>query len=93
MTDSFDPRSLDPRPFSWYGLGTTEGGLPVHLPVGVTVDGEGPTNDDEADRFECWCRDPWCPLTEALRKAAEAAARKYPAPDELPRDPDAFPSV
>jgi hypothetical protein len=53
-----------------------EGGLPVHLPFGVTVDGRGPAPDDEADHWVCWCWDPDCELTRALRLAGEAGARR-----------------
>ena len=34
-----------------------DGGLPVHLYIGVDIEGNGPTNDGEAYRFICWCFD------------------------------------
>lgn len=34
-----------------------DSGLPVHLYIGVDVNGNGPTNDGEAYRFICWCFD------------------------------------
>ena len=29
--------------------------LPEHFPIPVNVDGQGPTNTDEAVRIVCWC--------------------------------------
>jgi hypothetical protein len=39
-----------------------EGGLPVHLPMGITIDGEGPCDEDAEDysRTVCWCHTPQC---------------------------------
>jgi hypothetical protein len=61
--------------FDWSKLGTDEGGLPVHLPMGMTATGQGPENDDVAHHYECWCQDPDCPLTSALLLAWKAGIR------------------
>lgn len=60
--------------FSWEDLGIDESGMPIHLPMGVTADEEGPTSDAEAHHFVCWCGQQ-CPLDEALRRAAKAASQ------------------
>ena len=57
----------------WDRLGVDEGGMPKHLPMGVTAEGEGPTNDGEAHHFACWCGDAECPLTKALTQAEREA--------------------
>lgn len=59
--------------FSWDGLGTDEAGLPLHLPMGVTADGQGPTNDDDAHHVACWCGTD-CPLNRALSWAFDVGA-------------------
>lgn len=43
-----------------------EGGLPKHLAMGVTADGQGPENDDTAHHFVCWCKDSDCDWNIAL---------------------------
>lgn len=63
--------------FRWDWL-TDEGGLPVHLPMGVSAEGRGPTRDDDAHHYLCWCMDPKCLLTEALRLAWESGSRNTP---------------
>lgn len=63
------------QPFVWDRLGVDDGGLPTHLPMGVNKDGQGPEDDAEAHHYECWCIDPDCPLTAALRQAWEAGRR------------------
>lgn len=62
------------EPFRWEGP-VDEGGLPVHLPIGLNEDGLGPEDDDKAYRYVCWCNDPDCALTRALRLAWEAGRR------------------
>jgi len=32
-----------------------ETGLPVHLPMGMTVDGQGPEDNEAAVWVQCWC--------------------------------------
>lgn len=59
----------------WDHLGQDEGMLPVHLPMGVTFDGQGPEDDSEAHHYECWCGDSECPLTLALGHAWRAGRR------------------
>lgn len=66
---------FDITTFAWDNLGLDEGGLPTHLPMGVTVNGEGPEDDDKAHHYECWCHDPRCPLAVALRRAHQAGLR------------------
>ena len=61
-------------PFRW-ALQADEGGLPVHLPMGVTEDGRGPTSDRGAHHYLCWCGHPACLLNDALRLAWESGAR------------------
>lgn len=34
--------------------------LPVHLPITVTEDGQGPADTSEAFMTVCWCADPVC---------------------------------
>lgn len=47
-----------------------EGGLPVHLPMPVNADGQGPLDSTEhPDHFVCWCADPDCVWTRALSEA------------------------
>lgn len=53
----------------WLDLGVDDGGLPIHLPMGVTAEGRGPTSDADAHHYVCWCANPDCPLTVALRQA------------------------
>lgn len=59
-------------PGFWDRLGTDETAMPVHLPMGVTRGGQGPTNDSEAHHWVCWCGDVECPLTLALGHAWRA---------------------
>lgn len=54
----------------WDRLGTDDGGMPVHLPMGVNASGQGPEDDSTAHHFVCWCGDSQCPLTRALALAA-----------------------
>lgn len=56
------------EPFRWDGLGLDEGGLPAHLPMRVTRDGQGPADSDEAHRVVCWCGED-CPLNRSLDDA------------------------
>ena len=56
------------QPFRWDSQ-LDEGGLPVHLPMGVNTEGRGPEYDNEAHHYLCWCGDPKCLLTRALRDA------------------------
>jgi len=65
--------------FAWELLGVDEGGLPVHLPMGVNQQGQGPEDDSAAHHFECWCGDANCPLTGALM-AAFRKGRAEPDP-------------
>lgn len=51
--------------------GLDESGLPVHLPMGVTTDGQGPTEPETPHHRACWCTNPSCVWTVAL--AAERA--------------------
>ena len=34
-----------------------ERGLPIHLPMKLNMDGQGPLNDNERGRWGCWCMD------------------------------------
>ena len=45
-----------------------EGGLPVHLRMGVTVDGFGPVGEQEADfdHVVCWCANPMCIMSATI---------------------------
>jgi len=53
----------------WDLMGTDEGGLPIHLPMAVTRNGEGPADSADAVKTVCWCQDLNCPVTRALREA------------------------
>lgn len=64
--------------FSWENLGIDDGGMPIHLPMGVTADGDGPTSDAEAHHFVCWCGQQ-CPLDEALKRASTKNADQQPS--------------
>lgn len=66
---------LEPIAFTWSALGVDDGGLPAHLPMGVTADGDGPENDSDAHHYKCWCIDPQCPLTVALLLAHQAGRK------------------
>lgn len=67
-------------PWFWEQLGTDEAGMATHLPMGVNADGQGPENDSDAHHYECWCADPNCQLTKALRQAWVAGARGFHDP-------------
>lgn len=55
-----------------------EAGMPIHLPMGVTADGSGPTEPHAPHHRVCWCMDDNCCWTQALtRERAEGAARAY----------------
>ena len=58
----------------WLRLGV-HGDLPAHMPMGVTADGQGPTEPDPAHHYACWCGDIDCPLTVALQHAWGAGRR------------------
>lgn len=62
--------------FDWRALGEDDGGLPVHIAFPVDEHGNGPTDDDEADHWRCWCDDERCPLTLALLLAHESGRRR-----------------
>lgn len=68
-------------PFRWDWL-IDEGGLPVHLPIGVTAEGRGPTQDSEAHHYLCWCSNPKCLLSYALRLAWESGTRATPPAED-----------
>jgi hypothetical protein len=53
----------------WGQLGVDDAGMPLHLPMGVTVEEEGPANDADAHHWICWCGNGDCPLTLALGHA------------------------
>lgn len=56
-----------------------EGGLPRHLPMGLTADGQGPTEPDPPHHRGCWCNDPLCIWTVALAdERRDAAAHRSP---------------
>ena len=63
----------------WGRVDGYEGGLPVHLPMGLTKDGHGP-EDEDPEHYRCWCGDLNCPLTLALERAWQAG-RKAEARD------------
>lgn len=56
----------------WDRLGVDSGGMPKHLPMGVTQDGQGPEDDHRAHHYVCWCGDTECPLMLALGHAWRA---------------------
>jgi hypothetical protein len=53
----------------WARLGLDEGGLPAHVPMGVTEGGDGQQDDATARRYVCWRPYPNSPLTRASRLA------------------------
>jgi hypothetical protein len=65
-------------PGFWDRLGTDDGGMPVHLPIGVNERGQGPEDDSAAYTFTCWCGDTECPLSLALGHAWAAGRRVVP---------------
>lgn len=69
----------------WDGLGVDQGGMPVHLPMPLTIDGEGPASGDEVAYYRCWCGRP-CPLDVALRESWTAGAKPPILEDYNPDD-------
>jgi hypothetical protein len=67
-------------PFDWNALGVDEGGLPVHLPMAVTADGQGPATGTDAHHMTCWCGT-GCGLADALEEAGHLGER-VTSPDE-----------
>lgn len=61
---------------NWEGMGLNDGGLPAHLPMGVTAEGDGPVEPDPPHHVVCWCPDPECPLTRSLNEAWKAGRRE-----------------
>jgi len=59
----------------WDRLGMDDGGMPVHLPMGVTERGQGPEDDSAAYAYVCWCGETECPLTLALGHAWASGRR------------------
>ena len=72
-----DPSKL--HNFDWASLGMDDGGMPIHLPIGVTVDRRGPADGtDELHHYECWCGHE-CALAHELRLAyGGRLSRKQP---------------
>jgi hypothetical protein len=68
-------KGVTQQPFRWDACGVDEGGLPVHLPMGVDEHGRGPAGDSEAAFYVCWCMDSKCLLTGALKLAWMAGTR------------------
>lgn len=64
----------------WNRLGVDEGGLPVHLPIEVNEQGQGPEDRAIAHHTECWCGGPDCPLGRALLEAGRLARRQAMVP-------------
>lgn len=60
---------------NWMDLGVDDGGLPIHLPMGLDPYGKGPVSDSEATHYICWCMDSNCLLTKALRGSWIAGLR------------------
>lgn len=70
--------------FDWDNLGRDDGGLPIHLPMGVTKSGQGPADGTPAlHHYECWCGDPKCPLTMALKSAWRLGVRMQRPPPKI----------
>lgn len=44
------------------------GGLPIHMPIGVNKQGEGPCEPETPHHRVCWCSNPNCMWTTALAK-------------------------
>lgn len=55
----------DETPF-WHRLGEDEAGMPVHFPIGVNREGQGPEDDLVAHHITCWCGRDQCILAGAL---------------------------
>lgn len=53
----------------WDLMGTDEGGLPIHLPMAVNRNGDGPADASDAVKVRCWCQDEDCPVSRALEEA------------------------
>lgn len=54
----------------WDHLGIDEAGMPIHLPIGLTVDESGPADESEIHHWGCWCNEDDCPLDKILRQAS-----------------------
>lgn len=52
-----------------------EDGMPLHLPIALTAEGNGPASDFDAVKIGCWCSTPSC---ELWRRSAK--------PEDLKRD-------
>lgn len=59
----------------WDGLGLDEALMPKHFPIGVTREGQGPTEPDPPHHYQCWCGDVECVLALALQHAWMAGRR------------------
>jgi hypothetical protein len=59
----------------WDRLGYDESWMPKHFPIGLTEDGQGPTNDSEARHWGCWCGEQECALDQVLRVASESKVK------------------
>lgn len=75
-TVCMDPTCPLHQRFRWERQGLDDGGLPAHLPMGVTEEGQGPEDDSVAHHYVCWCANPTCALTAALQLAWEAGLRQ-----------------
>jgi len=58
----------------WLRLGV-RGDLPVHMPIGVNKQGQGPTDPEPAHHYSCWCGEDECALAMALQHAWLAGRR------------------
>lgn len=88
-TPAASPGAASPAPTptwnGWEGLGLDEGGLPAHLPMPVTRDGQGPAHPHDTDHFTCWCGTE-CPLARALTASHALGAFTAPAEGSPPAD-------
>lgn len=64
----------------WGRIEGHRGGLPAHLPVGLTKDGHVGQRTRTPEYYRCWCGNLDCPLTVALERAWQAG-RKAEARD------------
>lgn len=75
MASAVSGAGVSGEPFRWDACGVDEGGLPVHLPISLDENQRGPTRDQDAYVYVCWCMDKDCLLTKALMDAWRAGMR------------------
>lgn len=53
-----------------------EQGLPVHMPLNLDLNWNGPASDEGTHRIVCWCGEKRCPWTVALEASRRLGMRQ-----------------